>query len=157
MDQNEDGMMGKQVVSQNEEGNEGRQTKMKGGLSGKYDKAAQVLLFPKTVHSSWRSETCLKGGYLCVFVQPLWFDKQCMYPNLYFKLCCPLPGRHHYSPPLAFSSANIRNPIIHPCRRLSVADGALSAENNFLALEWLSDLLQLPCLYNPSEAAFSWA
>lgn len=155
MDQNKGGMMGKQLRSQNEEGNKAAKPGWKEAWSKwKVWQSSSGAISPQILSTVLRDQK--HGWKIGICVTSLTWEAVHL-SSLYFKFCCPFLGRHHYSPPLAFSSANNPNPIIHQCRRHSVAYGALNAEDNLFALEWLWGLMQFPWFCDPSDTAFPWA
>lgn len=105
MDQNKDGMMGKQVISQNEEGNKAAKTGWKEAQSKwKVWQSSSGAISPQILSTILRDQKHAWKVGICV-TSLIW--EAVHLSNLYFKLCCPFPGRHHYVSPLAFSSANI--------------------------------------------------
>lgn len=107
--------MGKQVISQNEEGNKAAKPEWKEAWSKwKVWQSSAGAISPQILSTVLRDQKHAWKVGICV-TSLIW--EAVHLSNLYFKLCCSFTGRHHYSPPLAFSSANIQNPIIHQCRR----------------------------------------
>ena len=146
------------MTSQNEEGNKGSQTRLKGSpsLSGKYVRKAALISFLAKYSQQLLEIRNMPERW--VFVRGLFALISGAHIKSLFQIMLHHPGR-------ASSFSRLSHSILLTPRILTLISfndsvspcGALNSDNHLLTLERLSALMPFPWLCDSSEAAFSWA